>query len=289
MKYTDLADDDCSIAQALSIVGDWWTLLVVRDVAGGTHRFDDLQRALELSRKVLTERLAKLVEHDVLVRRPYSSRPPRFEYHLTAKGHGLVPVLIALQDWGTRFVMSDGSLTATEAPQSREAQRVHSLAGQRLPIHKLTGHDTAMHDLVGPTPLTVVYCFAGAAAPNTHFYPPGWGDIPGAVGCTLEATTYRDRLEDFTAAGATVRGISTQRPDELAAFADHAKLPFTLLSDSDLELSAALRLPTFRAGGADRMKRLTMVVDQDRVIRHVQYPVPDPAGSVLETLAFVRG
>lgn len=288
MRHTDLSDTECAIAQALGVVGDWWTLLVVRDVAGGTHRFDGLQRELGVSRKVLTERLAMLVEHDVLERRPYSERPPRSEYHLTDKGRGLLPVLIALQDWGTRHVMGDGSLTATSAPTSLEARRVHELVGVRLAVSWLSGTDGACLDPVGDSAWTVLYCFPGADAPGGRFYPPGWGDIPGAAGCTLESVTYRDRYADFTAAGATVHGVSTQRPDQLAAFAEHAALPFALLSDTDLRLAASLRLPTFRGAGVDRLKRLTLVLDRSRVVRGVLFPVTDPAGSVDDALALVR-
>lgn len=288
MKYTDLADADCAIAQALSVVGDWWTLLVVRDVAGGIHRFDELQRELGISRKVLTERLATLVEHEVLERRPYSQHPPRNEYHLTGKGQGLLPVLISLQDWGTRHVMGDGSLTATSAASSLEAKRVHELVGQRIEVDALTAHDGVDLDPIGQTRWTVLYCFSGADAPGGRFYPPGWGDIPGAAGCTLESLTYRDRHADFTSAGVTVRGVSTQRPDQLDAFAKHARLPFALLSDTDLTLTASLRLPTFRAAGVDRIKRLTLIVDRQRSIQGALFPVTDPAASVDEALDLIR-
>lgn len=286
MKRTDLSDASCAIAQALDVVGDWWTLLVVRDVAGGLHRFDSLQRETGISRKVLTERLGLLVAHGVLERRPYSEHPPRHEYHLTAKGRGLLPVLVALQDWGTRHVLGDGSLTATSAATSPEARRVQDLVGRRLDVAALPAADGSPTDPVGGTPWTVVYCFPGAEAPG-HAYPPGWGDIPGAPGCTLESTTYRDRHADFAAAGATVHGVSTQRPDQLAAFAEHAGLPFALLSDTDLTMATALRLPTFRAAGVDRLKRLTLVVDRAREVRAVLFPVTDPAGSVDDALAVV--
>jgi DNA-binding HxlR family transcriptional regulator/peroxiredoxin len=287
MKRTDLSDASCAIAQALDVVGDWWTLLVVRDVAGGLHRFDSLQRETGISRKVLTERLGLLVAHGVLERRPYSEHPPRHEYHLTAKGRGLLPVLVALQDWGTRHVLGDGSLTATSAATSPEARRVQDLVGRRLDVAALPGADGNPTDPVGGTPWTVVYCFPGAEAPGGHGYPPGWGDIPGAPGCTLESTTYRDRHADFAAAGATVHGVSTQRPDQLAAFAEHAGLPFALLSDTDLALATALRLPTFRAAGVDRLKRLTLLVDRAREVRAVLFPVTDPAGSVDDALSVV--
>lgn len=142
-----------------------------------------------------------------------------------------------------------------------------------------------MHPVVG---WTVLFCFPGAfapaAAPDRDSYPPGWSEIPGTRGCTLEAITYRDRADAFTELGVTVHGVSTQRADQQQAFADWAALPFRLLSDVDLRLTGALRLPTFRAAGVDRLKRVTLLVDPGRVVQAVQYPVTDPAGSVDDIL-----
>lgn len=287
VKYTDLHDEDCSIAQALTVVGDWWTLLLIRDIVGGVTRFDALQRALGVSRKTLTDRLAMLVERGVLERRPYSEHPPRFEYHLTDSGHGLVPVLIALQDWGSRFVLGDGTLTATSGPTSPEAQRVHALVGRRIPALALSSVADEQIDPVSTAPWSVIFCFPGAYPPEADGYPPGWAQIPGTTGCTLESLTFRDRAAEFTARGAQVHGISTQRPDQLAAFSRHAELPFDLLSDEELELAAALRLPTFRAAGVERLKRLTLIVDGHRTIRAALYPITDPAGSVTDALEII--
>lgn len=286
MKYSELGDAECAIAQALGVVGDWWTLLVVRDIAGGTCRFDDLQRELSVSRKTLTERLKSLVDAGVVAKVAYSAHPPRFEYHLTDKGRGLLPVLIALQDWGTRYVSGDGSLTATTAATSVEARRVHGLVGKRIPDLALWSHAGALADPLAPS-WTVLYAFPGAFAPVGDPLPPDWADIPGAAGCTLESTTYRDRFPDFDRLGVAVRGVSTQRPDQLQAFATHVRLPFPLLSDEDLTLTAALRLPTFRAAGVDRLKRMTMVVDPTRTIRAVQFPITDPVATVGEALTTV--
>jgi DNA-binding HxlR family transcriptional regulator/peroxiredoxin len=287
-RRTSLEESSCAIAQALDVVGDWWTLLIVRDTARGVHRFDDLQRELGLSRKVLTERLRLLVAADVLTRVPYQDRPVRHEYRLTPRGHALLPVLIALQDWGDAWVLGDGSTTATAAEASAEARRVHELLGTRVPGLSLLDHTGEGRDPVATdTPYTVLYCFPGAYA-RPDAYPPGWSEIPGAPGCTLESRAYRDRHAEFTAAGATVYGVSTQRPDEQLAFANQAGLGFPLLSDAGLALIAALRLPTFRAAGASRLKRLTLVVDRERVVRDVRYPVTDIAASVESVLDAVR-
>ncbi|MEU1365949.1 winged helix-turn-helix transcriptional regulator [Streptomyces sp. NPDC005803] len=286
-QRTSLADADCAIAQALDVVGDWWTLLIVRDAARGVHRFDALQEELGVSRKVLTERLRLLVDAGVLSREPYQERPARFEYRLTPRGRALLPVLIALQDWGDAWVTGDGQTMATTSESSQEAARVRALIGTRVPELSLPQHTGGARDPVAATPYTVVYFFPGAYA-RQDAYPPGWAGIPGARGCTLESCTYRDQLAEFTAAGATVHGVSTQRPDEQRAFAVAERLRFPLLSDADLTLAAALRLPTFRAAGVSRLKRLTLVVDRDRTIREALYPITDIEESVRAALESVR-
>ena len=281
MRREDRAGSDCAIEQALDVVGDTWSLLIVRDIAGGVTRFDALAHELSVSRKVLTGRLAALVEAGVVAKRAYSNRPPRHDYVLTARGEALLPVLLALQDWGTRHVLGDGSLTGTAEPASAEARRVEALVGTRLPALALASYDGEPVDPVSVEHrLTALFCFPGAYPPGMLGYPPGWSDIPGTAGCTLEARTYAARHDELAALGVAVHGVSTQRPDQLAAFATHESLPYTMLSDQDGLLAGSLRLPSFRAAGTDRLKRTTLLVDADRVVRHVQFPITDPAGSV---------
>ena len=93
----------CSVARSLEIVGERWTLLVLRDAFLGVRRFDDFQRSLGIARNVLTARLARLVEEGVLERVAYQERPQRFEYRLTEKGLGLWPVIVSLLRWGDRY------------------------------------------------------------------------------------------------------------------------------------------------------------------------------------------
>ncbi|MCX5076062.1 winged helix-turn-helix transcriptional regulator [Streptomyces sp. NPDC060334] len=286
-QRTHLGDADCSIAQALDVVGDWWTLLVVRDAARGVHRFEEFQRELGVSRKVLTERLKLLVEAGVLTREPYQERPVRHEYRLTPRGRGLLPVLVALQDWGDTWILGEGEMTATTEESSREAARVHALLGTRVPELLLPDRFGEPRDPVADAPFTVLYCFPGAYA-RAESYPPGWAGIPGAKGCTLESCTFRDQLAEFTAAGATVQGVSTQRPDEQREFAEAERLRFPLLSDAELALTSALRLPTFRAAGVSRLKRLTLVLDRDRTVREVIYPITDIEAGVRTALEAVR-
>jgi DNA-binding HxlR family transcriptional regulator len=108
MKRTSFADMRCSIAQALEIVGEWWTLLILRDAFFGVTRFDDWQRRLGIARNVLSTRLDSLVAEGILERRRYQEHPPRDEYVLTRKGRDLAPVLESLRTWGDRYAAPDG-------------------------------------------------------------------------------------------------------------------------------------------------------------------------------------
>ena len=98
----------CSVARALEIVGERWTLLILRDVFLGVRRFEDIQRDLGVARNVLTGRLQALVDHGVLERHPYQERPVRHEYRLTEKGLGLWPVITALMAWGDEYAPAPG-------------------------------------------------------------------------------------------------------------------------------------------------------------------------------------
>jgi DNA-binding HxlR family transcriptional regulator len=98
----------CSIARTLDVVGDRWSLLVVREAFLGAHRFDQIQRKTGAPRDILSARIKKLVEQGVLERRRYQEHPPRFEYHLTEAGSELYPVIVALRQWGDRHVERPG-------------------------------------------------------------------------------------------------------------------------------------------------------------------------------------
>lgn len=94
----------CPIADALAVVGERWSLLVVRELFRGAHRFSDIQRNTGAPRDVLTARLRSLVEAGVIETRRYSEHPPRSSYHLTAAGRDLSPVLLALTQWGVKHL-----------------------------------------------------------------------------------------------------------------------------------------------------------------------------------------
>ncbi|ACT60783.1 winged helix-turn-helix transcriptional regulator [Hirschia baltica] len=100
MKWDQLSDDWCPIARATSIVGDRWTLLIVRDCFLGVSKFDDFQKNLGITRHVLAQRLKRLVAVGVLEKKAYQSRPERFDYMLTERGKELGHVLEALRLWG---------------------------------------------------------------------------------------------------------------------------------------------------------------------------------------------
>ena len=98
----------CSVAHCLDVVGEWWSLLIVRDAFLGVTRFDDFQARLGISRNILTQRLNHLVENDVLKRVAYSDHPPRSEYRLTAKGRDLWHVVTAMRQWGDQWAAPGG-------------------------------------------------------------------------------------------------------------------------------------------------------------------------------------
>ena len=98
----------CSVAQSLEVIGEWWSMLIVRDAFLGVTRFDDFQQRLGISRNVLQQRLTHLVDEGVLKKVLYSERPPRYDYKLTEKGRDLWPVLTAMRQWGDRWAAPDG-------------------------------------------------------------------------------------------------------------------------------------------------------------------------------------
>ncbi|MER6942783.1 winged helix-turn-helix transcriptional regulator [Nonomuraea sp. NPDC000554] len=301
-------DVECSIAQAAAVVGDWWSLLIVREVARGHQRFEDLLNELGISRKVLTERLKHLVDHGVLSREPYQTGPVRHEYVLTDAGWALAPMLITMQDWADRWLLGDGALTGVAGPHSAESARVHALLDARIPAplrlpttrpddehapplrlpttRPGDEHARPLLDVVADAPVTVLFGYPATGMATS--LPPDWEQVPGATGCTLENRLFRDRQPEFAADGIAIRGVSTQRPDQQAAFATAEGIPFPLLSDMDLHLTAALRLPTFRAGQALRLKRVILVIDRLRTIRHVIFPVVDIPAAIADSLQAAR-
>lgn len=268
------ADSTCAVSAAAAVLNDEWCWLLVRDVARGHRRFDELVAELGVSRKVLTERLRQLREAGVLDRVPYQDNPVRYDYVLTASGRALLPVLVGLQDWGDRWLLGDGTVTATSS-EGADERRLHALVGTRVPDLRLSATHGDGRVVDGPT---VLFTYPATSAPSP--LPQGWATVPGAAGCTLENRAFRDRLPAFTAAGVRVHGVSTQRPEEQRSFAESEGVTFPLLSDSDLQLAAALRLPTVRVADQVRLRRAVLVVSGDSTVSAVRYPVQDIPAAV---------
>jgi DNA-binding HxlR family transcriptional regulator len=108
MRQTSFADMHCSLARSLELVGDWWSPLILRDLAIGPRRFDELATDLGISRNLLTTRLQSLGAAGVVARTRYQEHPPRYEYTLAEAGVELVPVLMALTGWGDRWATPQG-------------------------------------------------------------------------------------------------------------------------------------------------------------------------------------
>ncbi|MER6539862.1 helix-turn-helix domain-containing protein [Streptomyces sp900105755] len=104
VRKTDLSGATCPIARSLSDIGDWWSLLIVRDALAGMTRFSEFQRSLGCAKNILSARLAKLVEREVLTLAPASDGSAYSEYRLTEKGKALRVPLVALRQWGEEFL-----------------------------------------------------------------------------------------------------------------------------------------------------------------------------------------
>ena len=107
MKKVSFADMHCSVAQSLEVIGEWWTLLILRDVFLGVTRFDDFASRLGIARNILTARLDTLVDNDVLTRVAYDEARGRYDYRLTDKGRALLPVMTAIRQWGDEWILGE--------------------------------------------------------------------------------------------------------------------------------------------------------------------------------------
>jgi DNA-binding HxlR family transcriptional regulator len=127
---------NCSVARTLDIVGEWWTLLIVRDIMMGQHRFEGIQADLGIARNILSDRLNTLVAHEIVDRVKYMDHPERFEYRLTAKGRDLFPVIAALMAWGDRWASPEGPplVLRHECGHHGKAQVVCSECGEPMGI-----------------------------------------------------------------------------------------------------------------------------------------------------------
>jgi DNA-binding HxlR family transcriptional regulator len=139
VERKSFAGMNCSVAQCLEVVGEWWSMLIVRDAFLGVTRFDQFQERLGISRNILHQRLSHLVDQGVLQKVAYSEHPPRYDYKLTPKGRDLWPVLTAMRQWGDKHAAPDGPplrLVHKACGHVSDAVMTCSKCGQ-----KLTGRD----------------------------------------------------------------------------------------------------------------------------------------------------
>jgi peroxiredoxin len=171
------------------------------------------------------------------------------------------------------------------APQDDGAAK--HLAGMRLPPLALAATDGSKVDLSQLKGRTVVYAYPRTGVPGKPL-PDGWDMIPGARGCTPQSCDFRDHFAELRKVGVDhLFGLSTQDSDYQREAALRLHLPFAILSDADLALTKALRLPTFEVAGMTLLKRLTPVIDEGR-ITHVFYPVFPPDKSAQEVVGWLQ-
>ena len=134
MRRKTLADAPCPIARGLDEVGEWWSILILRDAFRGLTRFDEFQRSIGLATNMLTRRLQTLVDAGLLERRPYQDRPVRHEYRLTGKGREFLPVVVALADWGRHWVLPEGAFrfVSTETGEPVEPLLIDRRTGKPI-------------------------------------------------------------------------------------------------------------------------------------------------------------
>jgi peroxiredoxin len=160
------------------------------------------------------------------------------------------------------------------------------LTGTRLSSVTLQSTSGRAVDLAAVAGRKVVYCYPRTGKPDVEA-PRGWDQIPGARGCTPQSCAFRDRHADIKALGASVFGLSTQTTEYQREAVERLHLPFDLLSDSDLKFATVMRLPTFRVDSMILIKRLTLIIDEDRIKKGF-YPVFPPDKSPDEVLAWLK-
>ncbi len=183
----------------------------------------------------------------------------------------------------------DPTVLPVDLPRPVDDGAADHLPGLALPSVPLPATNGDMVDLRSAAPgrRLVVFAYPRTGRPGEDSLVADWDAIPGARGCTPEASGFRDQYGDFAAAGAEVVGLSTQDSGYQQEAVQRLGLPFPLLSDDQLLLTRALRLPTIEVAGFDLLRRLTMVVG-DGVVEHVFYPVFPPDTHAAEVLAWLH-
>lgn len=185
--------------------------------------------------------------------------------------------------------MTDFGALPPDLPAPVDDGAAEHLPGMRLPALALpatTGGEVELAAAAASAGTLVLYVYPRTGTPGQPS-PDGWDAIPGARGCTPQSCAFRDHHAELRALGADVLGLSAQTVAEQAEFAAREHLPFALLSDPELRLGGALRLPAFEAGGMRLYKRLTLVVE-DGVVGKAFYPVFPPDRNAADVVAWLR-
>lgn len=175
----------------------------------------------------------------------------------------------------------------SKIPPPQDDGATRHLPGTKLPAVSLAATDGSTINLAVLRGRTVVYAYPRTGAPGTPS-PDGWDLIPGARGCSPQACSFRDHYAELKALGVDhLFGLSTQDTAYQKEAVERLRLPFPLLSDEQLKLAHALKLPTFEATGMTLLKRFTLIIDNG-VIEHVFYPVFPPDRNVADVVARLR-
>lgn len=171
-----------------------------------------------------------------------------------------------------------------DLPEPEDDGGADHLPGATVPTVSLPATDGTSVDLSTRPGRVIAYCYPKTGRPDRDVIPDGWDEIPGARGCTPESRGFREHYRELLNRGVSeVYGLSVQSTDYQREARDRLALPFELLSDSSLEFTRGLDLPTFEAGGEKLLERLTLVLSDGRV-EHVFYPVFPPDEHAEEVL-----
>ncbi|MEU9509134.1 redoxin family protein [Micromonospora sp. NPDC048170] len=279
--YRDFREHDVRLVREIRLLGQLGiradrTRPFLECLAAGGEHADDCPASLAGYRDAIDDLTGRIAE--LTARRTALTRRLREAAH--RNGHAE----------RTAAVLADVALhrPPTDLPVPVDDGAADHLPGRRMPqltLPSTAGDSVRLHALGAGR--SVVYLYPLTGRPEVDL-PRGWDSIPGARGCTAQACDFRDHHHELVAAGAArVHGLSSQDTDYQREVVRRLKLPFTMLSDSDLRLASALGLPTFEVAGATLYRRLTLIV-QHGVIEHVFHPVFPPDGHAEQVLRWLR-
>jgi peroxiredoxin len=200
--------------------------------------------------------------------------PFAFGDDATLQNRGTMTSTVAAPDWSTIPAPGDDGATDHLLGARMASVRLPATTGDAVDLSALRGR-------------TIVYAYPRTGKPGID-NPDGWDMIPGARGCTPQTCSFRDHFAELKGLGVQhLFGLSTQDPDYQREAAERLHLPFAVLSDEDLHLTRAMKLPTFETSGMTLLKRFTLVID-DGTISHVFYPVFPPDRSASDVIDWLR-